>query len=244
MSLIWFPFVVFKVSFEVKEPEKLPKKLFSSFRGVFGKALRKISCIARSYKSCLECPFNQTCAYGYLFETPRPKEADRLRGYPFIPHPFAFAPPFPYKGEKLINIRMTLVGKAIEYVPHRDVALKTIGEYGLGYKRAPVNLIDIVEEPSGRKLLKEEEILVPKQIPYPEIQDQDSNRIVLRFLTPTALKFSRKLVTPNELEFHIIVRNALRRISALSYFHAKNLLKLILEKPFQKQAKLKKLIKT
>ena len=39
----------------------------------------------------------------------------------------------------------------------------------------------------------------------------------LTFLTPTRLKFDGSLVP--KLEFHILIRNLLRRISLLSYFH-------------------------
>ncbi len=41
--------------------------------------------------------------------------------------------------------------------------------------------------------------------------------IVLHFLTPTRLKFENSLTS--DLEFHILIRNLLRRLSALSYFH-------------------------
>ncbi len=218
MSFIWLPFTTFTARFEVEDPEKLPKKLFSSFRGAFGKALKKISCVARAYESCLECALNQTCAYGYLFETPRPKEADRLKGYPFIPHPFTFSPPFPYKKDKILNIKLTLIGKAIEYFPQVILSLDAMGKTGLGPQRVPLKLIDLIDEQSHRKLFEKGKVFLPKNMPPPEIPD--TNRITIRFLTPTALKFSRKIITQKDLEFHILVRNALRRISALSYFHA------------------------
>lgn len=219
MSLIWLPFVVFHVRFEVAEPAMLPTRLFSSFRGALGKALKRISCIARAYESCLECPLNQTCAYGYLFETPRPKEADKLRGYPFVPHPFAFSPPFPYTGEKILDIRITLVGKAIDYFPQIILSLDAIGKTGLGPKRVLLKLIDIVEDQSNRKLFKEGKVFLPTCIKPPEISS--INKVLLHFVTPTTLKFSRKIVTIKDLEFHILIRNILRRVSALSYFHAK-----------------------
>ncbi len=41
--------------------------------------------------------------------------------------------------------------------------------------------------------------------------------IVLHFLTPTRLKFENSLTS--DLEFHILIRNLLRRLSVLSYFH-------------------------
>lgn len=44
-----------------------------------------------------------------------------------------------------------------------------------------------------------------------------AKRLSLSFITPTRLKFEGKL-TP-KLEFHILIRNLLRRISLLTYFH-------------------------
>ncbi len=44
-----------------------------------------------------------------------------------------------------------------------------------------------------------------------------SSTLNLLFLTPTRLKYGERL-TP-QLEFHILVRNLLRRVSLLSYFH-------------------------
>ena len=42
-------------------------------------------------------------------------------------------------------------------------------------------------------------------------------QISIHFLTPTRLKFENALTS--DLEFHILIRNLLRRLSALSYFH-------------------------
>jgi len=42
-------------------------------------------------------------------------------------------------------------------------------------------------------------------------------KITLDFVTPTRLKFEEHFI--KDLEFHILIRNLLRRISLLSYFH-------------------------
>jgi len=47
--------------------------------------------------------------------------------------------------------------------------------------------------------------------------DLSPNTLHLRFVTPTRLKFDGRLSPA--LEFHILIRNLLRRISLLSYFH-------------------------
>ena len=219
MSSVWLPLVVFRVNFEVERPEEVPKRLFSSFRGAFGSALKRISCVARSYKSCIECPLNQSCAYGYLFETPKPKDAEVLRKYPFVPHPFAFAPPFPYIGDKILSVRVTLVGKAIDYFPHVILSLEGLGKKGIGPKRVPMKLQSITEEGSGRELFTDGKVALPQKVTPP--QAKSIERLKVLFITPTALKFSRRLVRPENFEFHILIRNALRRVSALSYLHVK-----------------------
>ncbi|MBI3013679.1 MAG: CRISPR system precrRNA processing endoribonuclease RAMP protein Cas6 [Candidatus Tectomicrobia bacterium] len=45
----------------------------------------------------------------------------------------------------------------------------------------------------------------------------DHGRLGIEFLTPTRLKFENRLAS--DLEFHILIRNLLRRLSTLSYFH-------------------------
>lgn len=45
----------------------------------------------------------------------------------------------------------------------------------------------------------------------------DHGSLTIEFLTPTRLKFENSLTS--DLEFHILIRNLLRRLSVLSYFH-------------------------
>ncbi|QJA06823.1 CRISPR system precrRNA processing endoribonuclease RAMP protein Cas6 [Thermosulfurimonas marina] len=217
--MIWIPISTFYIYFGAEGPDKLPRGLFSALRGAFGRALKRLSCVARRRKSCLGCPLAQGCAYGYLFETPRPPEADRLRKYPFVGHPFAFAPPFPYEKKNPLRLRMTLVGQALRFFPHVVLALEALGHAGLGRNRVPLRLLSVKEELTGRDLYREGEIQNPEPIPAPENLPLAPETLTLHFLTPTALRFSRRLVRPEALEFHILVRNLLRRASMLSYFH-------------------------
>jgi len=219
--MIWLPFSTFHVYFEAEKPEVLPRRLFSTFRGAFGRALKRLSCVARRVKTCLECPLSQECAYGYLFETPRPPHADRLRKYPFVGHPFAFAPPFPYEGRNPLQVRMTLVGGALRFFPHVVLALEALARNGLGRRRVRLRLVSVEEEGTGRELYREGTIRNPEPIPPPKREDLPiPENLTVRFFTPAALRFSRKIIGPEALEFHILVRNLLRRISMLSYFHA------------------------
>ncbi len=217
--MIRLPLSTFYLRFEAEQLEALPRRLFSAFRGALGRALKRISCVAGRYKACIDCPLNQDCAYGYLFETPRPPQAERLRKYPYIGHPFAFAPPFPYDGKSPLRIRMTLVGRALRFFPHVILACEALAARGLGKKRVPLKLVSVEEKETGRILYGEGKILSPTPV-SPSIKPISGPELSLRFVTPTALRFSRRMVNPEEFEFHILVRNLLRRISMLSYFHA------------------------
>ena len=216
--MIWLPFTTFQVYFEAKEPEVLPVRLFSTFRGALGRALKRLSCVTRRYKTCLECPLAQDCAYRYLFETPRPPHAERLRKYPFVGHPFVFAPPFPYERRNPLQIRITLVGKALRFFPHVVLALEALVQNGLGRRKVRLKLVSIEEESARKVLYRENKITNPELISPPK-EKLLSETLVIKFLTPTSLRFSRKIVRPDEFEFHILIRNLLRRISMLSYFH-------------------------
>ena len=66
----------------------------------------------------------------------------------------------------------------------------------------------------------------------PSTFDLSPSILHLNFLTPTRLKFEGRL-SP-KLEFHILIRNLLRRISLLSYFHCENELDLDFKAIIQK----------
>ncbi|OAQ20025.1 CRISPR system precrRNA processing endoribonuclease RAMP protein Cas6 [Thermosulfurimonas dismutans] len=217
--MIWLPLNTFYIYFEAEEPEALPARLFSTFRGAFGRALKRLSCVARKYKTCLECPLCLDCAYGYLFETPRPPEAERLRKYPYIGHPFAFAPPFPYEKKNPLQVRTTLVGRALRFFPHVVLAFEALAKTGLGRRRVRLRLISVKEKDTGRMLYGEGKIWNPEPFPPPR-ENPSVENLAIKFLTPTSLRFSRRIVRPEDLEFHILIRNLLRRVSMLSYFHA------------------------
>ncbi len=218
--MIWLPISVFYAHFEPEAPERLPSNLLLVFRSALGNALKRISCVSRKRKSCLGCPMALECAYGYLFETPRPYDAKRLKKYPYIGHPFAFLLPYPYEREKPLKVRFTLVGKARKFFPHLILALEGMAKTGLGRRRVPLVLSSVREEGSGKILYEDGRILQPSLVPPPESIQTELNEMEVRFLTPVELKFSRRFVRAEELEFHIVLRNLLRRISLVSYFHA------------------------
>ncbi len=135
---IEFPLIRVWIHLKAENPRELPRHLFSPLRGTIGAQLKKLSCVARRYETCLACPLNQHCAYGYIFETPRPSETSRMKLYPYLPHPFAITPLFSASSGEL-KLGLTLVGRAIQYFPHFILAIEAAAKRGLGRKRVPPN---------------------------------------------------------------------------------------------------------
>lgn len=215
-----------------KEGLSLPPYKGTAFRGAFGQVFRRIVCSTRE-KDCLACLLREQCPYAYIFETAPPQGAKALSKYESIPRPFVFEFPREIEdrneigdrnGEKL-SFYLVLVGQARQYLPYFIIVLREMGETGIGRGRRPFNLADI--EAVG--LTKECSIYSPAtnlvrsvDLSYSGAEllknsSTDICRVRLHFETPIWLKDKGKLaVSP---QFHIFFRQAMRRISALYYFH-------------------------
>jgi CRISPR-associated endoribonuclease Cas6 len=211
----------------------------STFRGVLGHALKSISCFSR--RTCLtQCAYPKTCPYGYLFETPVPEGAEKMKKYSSAPHPFILTPPLEVKkvywpGE-FFHFDLTLVGKGVDYLPYFVYAFEKQGEKGMGKSRGFFEVVSVLglnhrAENQAETLLyiNTEKMLVKEavektidQFAFQEkLENKDNppllSSVKLQFLTPIRLKFEESL--SHKLEFHILIRNLLRRLSSLLYFH-------------------------
>jgi CRISPR-associated endoribonuclease Cas6 len=229
---IWFPFTVFEVIYEAKPKEKIfpPKEIYSLFRGIFGKKLRQISCALRSVKSCAECKLNLSCPYGYLFETVKPPDADRLKKYPYLPHPFSFYIPYPLPQDGIIKIGILLVGKGIYFFPHIVLALKMVSENFYPKKFSTFKFLRIINPLTGEDLTDSEKIKIPELIKWKDALSEPLLTLKIKTVSPLELKFQGKVVFPESFKFSVLIRNLLRRISTLAYFHCQKEIQLDFKK--------------
>ncbi len=94
----------------------LPPYKGSTFRGVFGHALKEVVC-ALKRQECPTCLLRGQCVYTQIFETP----PDSLEsGRPSPPHPFVIEPPATRRTHFLpgeaFNFRLLLFGQANQYL--------------------------------------------------------------------------------------------------------------------------------
>jgi CRISPR-associated endoribonuclease Cas6 len=174
-----------------------------------------------------------------------------MRKYPFAPHPFVITPPLEgkreYRHDETLCFELTLIGKSIDYLPYFVYTFDELGRMGIGKGKGKYRLENVgqrtkvkgKEENIGERCkvkAESEEMIYSgkdktlrncfKVLGIDDLKPFDPSPLTLHlhFLTPTRLKFDGKL-SP-DLEFHILFRNLLRRISLLSYFHCEGELSL------------------
>lgn len=187
----------------------LPDFKGSAFRGGFGNVFRKITCVLKRF-DCVECPLKSRCIYAYVFETVGNSEAKifNMNKYEKVPHPFVFEPPYERKntflsGEK-IRFNIILVGNAIPYAPYFVFTIKELGKTGIGKGRGEFSLLSVT--PTEEKTVTLNNV-------------ESASFLRLKALTPIRIKYNRSLI--DTLEFHIIIRSIIRRLTLLYYFHYK-----------------------
>ena len=217
----------FRFACRARDELGLPVYAGSALRGVFGHALKRTVCAVR-LPECPPCLLYRSCVYPYVFETPPPAGAERMRKYPAAPHPFVVTPRFAPRqviaAGAPFDFDVTLVGRAVDHVPYVVHAFRTAGPCGLGGGRGRFDVervdqcVDHAEDRwtpvwSGGAVQAPQRTAIP---PPPPIA---ARRVTLRFDTPLRLRRDDRPVGPDVLAFHDLFRQLLRRISLLAYFH-------------------------
>lgn len=230
-------FNVAKYRLELEAGERglsLPPYKGSTLRGGFGSAFRRIAC-AQRHAECNPCLLRTSCPYAYIFETAPPPGSEVLRNYESIPRPFVLEPPLETKteyspGERLF-FNLILTGRAVGYLPYFIVAFRELGEMGIGrmrkkYRLAEIKAIDFNSGESQVVYLAQDQLvrnvnLVLQTDILAELalsgRQNKPGALSLDFQTMTRIKYEENIA--RRLEFHILIRNLLRRLSSLAYFH-------------------------
>ena len=205
----------------------LPEFGGGAIRGALGYALRELAC-ADLQRDCHRCADRFDCAYSVLFESPVPPDAAMMRRYPSAPHPIVIEPAAPgpnsYEPGQEIEFGAVLVGRALDYFPALAIAVRELGTRGLGVGRGTFDLIGIAaadEAGHGEPLYSAHDGALSARIPTrhysfdPEADAPQSASIDL--VTPTRIRFDARL--RDDLQFHMLFRSLLRRVSALECFY-------------------------
>lgn len=218
----------------------LPEYKGSSFRGVFGYALKKVVC-ALKREDCAGCLLRSRCIYAFVFETrshiaaqtaPAILSPDNGRSRkPRIvapPHPYVIEPADDnrtrYNPGDTFDFSLLLFGPANDYLPYFIYAFDQIGQLGIGKridgKRATFALMHVISgenivysSGNGRIIEGDFTEILPTDGPR-DSGAESAAGLEIRLVTPLRVKFENHLEA--SLPFHILIRAALRRISSLS----------------------------
>lgn len=196
----------------------------STIRGGIGYAFKEALCLTNK-KKCEDCIIATNCPYYYLFETTLPESSAIMRKYDRIPHPFviSFRPPKLIKDNDKLFLDITLIGKSLEYLPYFVLGLNRLGELGLGRDRGKFVLSRIAVNNGGKTVYSKESNQIdtnfPVITPFCQNASLNSDCVTLDFISPARIKYNGKY--NHDMRFSIIIRNLLRRITNLAYFHCR-----------------------
>ena len=222
-------FLTLRLHMQADEPLQLPAYKGSTLRGAFGGMFKDTVCIV-DHKDCARCILRARCAYPYVFETPVPVNAARMRKYPVAPHPFVILPSLEAKrvyapGEHL-HFDLTLIGRGIEYLSYFIYTFALFSqERGLGKGRGKCTLTTVQWCNANQEwvpIYTEQEQMLREDFQPRTASALDHGSVMqdaisLRLQTPTRIVHGGRLAS--RLEFHVLCRTLLRRVSNLMYFH-------------------------
>jgi hypothetical protein len=229
-------FGVYEFTLQAETDAWLPRYKGSTLRGAFGTALKQAVCIRRDL-DCDICLVRPSCVYTHVFETLPPEGVAAFRGQKYAPHPYVLEPPLEEKqkyepGERL-TFGLTLMGRAIDYLPYVIFALDQAGRKGLGQRRGRFVLASVswrgadgeeqvIYDGAERRLTSgwfslSAEDIINRRLRQLDISNLQSSHLRLVFLTPARLQVQGDL--QGGVSFELLVRNVLRRLWQLTLVH-------------------------
>ncbi|MCX8023433.1 MAG: CRISPR system precrRNA processing endoribonuclease RAMP protein Cas6 [Syntrophorhabdaceae bacterium] len=220
----------FAVEVEAVDPLVLPYYKGSTIRGGFGNVFKRIVCTFKN-RECRDCMLSSKCIYAYVFETHPEGDAEimHMDKYEKIPHPFVIEPPLEkervFKPGETFSFTLILIGRALDYVPYFIYTFDELGKIGIGKGRGKYSLKSVKNDDSVVYSIEDRTIKPSKkkriEIPEDPItaceKNDNSDMVKLCTITPLRISHNRRLTS--QLEFPILIKNILRRVALLYYFH-------------------------
>lgn len=211
---------------------QLPEHKGAMLRGGFGYAFQRISCPPRCWKLEHGCELAQLCPFRWIFATPRPPGIEQLHDLQDIPRPFVIMPPTDgrsgYIAGEALEFGLTMIGRAIDYLPFFIQSFEELGKMGLGRMHAPARLerVEVLQpwSATGMVVYQDGRVLsTPELLPVYDnttvlaraMQLPADLRLILR--TPLRLKARGDIL--RHLDLAALIQSICWRLHTLSIFH-------------------------
>ena len=220
------PIARYQFELVARTPLSFPAYAGSTWRGAFGKALRRAVCVTRQ-PECGGCLLQRNCVYSLVFETPAGAEPLLSKGNaaprPYLLHPLSTSGQTYQAGETL-RIQLTLFGRALEHLPYLIHSIQQMGQQGVGAKQGRFDLVAIwFEKKLGADdwvpaYLKVECRLQPPlsaQVVLPAAPEA----VRLRFKTAFRAQHDGRFMHESVFDLTSFMMGLVRRLSLLSAYH-------------------------
>lgn len=179
-------------------------------RSILGLALRRLTCALKFQQTCYDCMVRDSCVYSVFFETNINKDVASLPGRDRATHPFVID--IDSLSEKEADVTITFIGRAVNYIPYVNLALKNAGDsFGIGRNRARFTVSSITIDgsefsPNVKQIERQCKI-------WPSSDCLDMNPKVIRMVTPCRIKEQGKYTSTVTLDSLLV--NMKRRVATL-----------------------------
>jgi hypothetical protein len=214
---IKFQRYLFTLEFERSVNFIAPPSFF--FRSLIGKELRYISCVLKTQK-CPQCPLKGRCAYSIIFEVPIEKDNIYLAGRSNATPPFTLNMAYNIRTSlKILDVTLTLIGKAVEYAPYIILAFLRAGESGLFKERVKYRIVktecnNIEINPDVPSLDNIEPYIFNLDA---ELNCQTGKPLKIKFLSP--FRYKKNGNYTSDINFSDVILATVRRLNCLSGFY-------------------------
>ncbi|MBF0185217.1 MAG: CRISPR system precrRNA processing endoribonuclease RAMP protein Cas6 [Magnetococcales bacterium] len=227
-QLFPFPVARYRLVFQVERAIRLPEYAGSWLRGIFGAALRRITCLTGEPR-CDGCMLLRRCPYSILFAAPPPPGEHVVQSFANIPNPYVIEPPpwgerdFPEGAELLFHL--VLVGRARLQLALVILAWQQALARRVGATEGAARLAAVWQiQADGSELLvfDSESGNLVEHHPWlePPIELPESASCTLHLLTPLRIQQQGKPLRGRQLTARDLLIALARRISLLAEFHA------------------------
>lgn len=221
-NLLSFPWPIVRYRFEwtVTRAMYLPDYAGSAFRGAFGRALRRTSCMTHM-SECQHCPLYRSCPYTMIFETPAPM-THSLQKFSKIPNPYVIEAPDwgrrSYQPGDKLSFSIVLIGKALYHLPLVIYALQKAFLKDVVHGTANLNGVfcfnsqegeQLIYSPSYSQVLEHSQTLLLSNIFKP------MSVAKMRFLTPLRIQENGLALSAERLTTDKILMTLCRRLGLL-----------------------------
>lgn len=212
-----------RFQFQARSCIRFPPFSGSMLRGVFGRALRSVSCLTKA-KDCKGCLLRTNCPYSRLFEPQLTDSIDSAKfsavppGYVFEPHSWGAEILNP--GDKFV-FDMVLFGNPIDLIPLVIYSLQRGLDRGIGHGDAALVAVYQLKDEELKKIYTEgsEEVLEFDRTV--SLKKTFNPSCAVRLLTPLRVQRDGKILNSSELTANDFFSALLRRIDLICRTHDK-----------------------